>query len=270
MPLIVSPLRLLNAWRRRDVSVKGAKALLGEQTDRDLLDKVAAGDREALRELYFIYHRRLARFLQRFTRRQDLVEEVINDTLYVVWCKAGEFRGDSKLSTWIMGIAYRRALKALRRPGHQLFHAVQIESEYLAAPDELSAAERVEWVALALQRLSPDQRLTLELAYGQGHSCEEIAEIMGCAVNTVKTRMFYARNKLRTLLPQLAGTASPSEFSPTATQAHAPESPSGFLAEGQSNPLRHLAANKACRTTRRFGRVDAGGFGDGGPAKDEA
>jgi RNA polymerase sigma-70 factor, ECF subfamily len=182
-------------------------ALPREQNDRDLLDNVAAGDREALRELYMIYHRRLTGFLLRFTRRRDLVEEVINDTLYVVWCKAGEFRGDSRLSTWIMGIAYRCALKALRSRGHQLLHSVPIENECLPAPDELDAAETGEWVALAMQQLPGDQRLTLELAYGQGYSCEEIAQIMDCPVNTVKIRMFHARGKLRTLLPRLAGTA---------------------------------------------------------------
>jgi len=187
-------------------------AALRNQTDLALLDRIGAGDREALRELYLFYHRRLASFLQKFTRRQDLVEEVINDTLYVVWCKAGEFRGDSQPSTWIMGIAYRRALKTLRRRGHQLFHALPIENEYLTAPDELGAAERGEWVARAMQQLSADQRLTLELAYGQGHSCEEIAEIMCCPANTVKTRMFHARAKMRTLLPQLAGTAESGDL----------------------------------------------------------
>jgi RNA polymerase sigma-70 factor (ECF subfamily) len=194
------------------VSGNGVNDLLREQSDRDLLARVAAGDREALRELYLYYHRRLANFLLRFTRRHDLVEEVINDTLYVVWCKAGEFRGDSRLSTWILGIAYRRALKTLRRRGHQLFHAERIEEAYLAAPDEVAAAETSEWVALAMQQLSADQRLTLELAYGLGHSCEEIAEIMDCPVNTVKTRMFHARAKMRTLLPQLAGTAAPDNL----------------------------------------------------------
>jgi RNA polymerase sigma-70 factor, ECF subfamily len=189
------------------VSGNSVNALLSGQNDRDLLNKVVEGDREALRELYLIYERPLTGFLLRFTRRWDLVEEVINDTLYVVWCKAGEFRGDSRLSTWIMGIAYRCALKSLRRRGHQLFTAVQIENESLPAPDELDAAETGEWVALAMQQLPTDQRLTLELAYGQGYSCEEIAEIMGCPVNTVKTRMFHARGKLRTLLPRLAGTA---------------------------------------------------------------
>jgi len=188
------------------VSCDSLNTVLRGQNDLDLLNKVVEGDREALRELYLIYQRPLTGFLLRFTRRWDLVEEVINDTLYVVWCKAGEFRGDSRLSTWIMGIAYRCALKTLRRRGHQLFAAVPIENENLPGPDELDAAETGEWVALAMQQLPTDQRLTLELAYGQGYSCEEIAEIMGCPVNTVKTRMFHARGKLRMLLPRLAGT----------------------------------------------------------------
>ena len=59
-------------------------AQISGEVDRDVLDRVAAGDREALRELYLIFHRRLARFLTRFTRRHDLIEEVINDTLWVV------------------------------------------------------------------------------------------------------------------------------------------------------------------------------------------
>jgi RNA polymerase sigma-70 factor (ECF subfamily) len=186
-------------------------AQISAEVDRDVLDRVAAGDREALRELYLIYHRRLARFLTRFTRRHDLIEEVINDTLWVVWRKAGEFRGDSRLSTWIMGIAYRCALRTLRSRGKRLLNAVPIENEFLPAPDELDAAETGEWVALAMQQLPTDQQVTLELAYGQGHSCEEIAQIMDCPVNTVKSRMFQARNKLRTILPRLAGTACTSE-----------------------------------------------------------
>ena len=83
----------------------------------ELLRQVAGGDRTAFKELYLIYHRRLARFLMRMTSRHDLIEEVINDTLWTVWLKAGDFRGDSLVSTWIVGITYRRALKALRRHG---------------------------------------------------------------------------------------------------------------------------------------------------------
>lgn len=177
-----------------------------EDTDRHLLDLVATGDREAFRQLYIVYHRRLTRFLMRLTRRYELAEEVINDTLWVVWRKASGFRGDSRVSTWIMGIAYRRALKTLRARGHQLFDAVPLDNEPLVAPDQLGEAELSEWILLGLQQLPTDQRLALEFAYGYGHSCEEIAAIMNCPINTVKTRLFHARAKLRALLPQLAGT----------------------------------------------------------------
>ena len=53
-----------------------------------------------------------------------------------------------------------------------------------------------------------EQRLAVELCYELGYSCEEIAAIMNCPVNTVKTRLFHARAKLQKLLPQLAGTAT--------------------------------------------------------------
>ena len=72
------------------------------------------GDRKAFEELYYLYHRRMARFLTRLTRRYDLAEEIINDTFWVVWRKAEDFRGDSQPSTWIFGIAYRKARNAFR------------------------------------------------------------------------------------------------------------------------------------------------------------
>jgi len=181
---------------------------LREDVDRRLLDRVMARDREAFRELYIVYHRRLARFLVRLTRRYELAEEIINDTMWVVWRKAGEFRGDSRVSTWIMGIAYRRALKTLRSRGNQSIETVPIENEPLIAPDELGDAELGEWILLAMEQLPTDQRLALEFAYGYGHSCEEIALIMDCPVNTVKTRLFHGREKLRAILPRLAGKES--------------------------------------------------------------
>src|SRR5579863_6461621 len=83
--------------------------------DNNLLLGVAAGDRQALEELYLSYHRRLARFLSRFTPRYENVEEIINDTFMAVWQSAKDFRNASQVSTWIIGIAYRIALKSFRR-----------------------------------------------------------------------------------------------------------------------------------------------------------
>jgi RNA polymerase sigma-70 factor (ECF subfamily) len=171
--------------------------------ERALLARVAAQDRAAFKELYMLYHRRIARFLTRLTARYDLAEEIINDTFWVVWQRAGDFRGASQVSTWIMGIAYRRGLKTLQRlnPGPS---ADESEIESLSE-EPWKDAEVREWLAAGLARLPLEQRMVLELAYNLGHSCEEIALIMECPVNTVKTRMFHGRRKLRTLLVTLAG-----------------------------------------------------------------
>ncbi len=174
-----------------------------EVHERQLLQRIAAGDRAALEELYLAYHRRLARFLVRLTYRHELAEEIINDTLWIVWQRSGEFRGASRVSTWIVGIAYRRALQTLRhvsvRPG------VAAIDEPADPADPADEVERRDLLDRALATLPPEQRLVLELTYVLGHSCEEIATITDCPVNTVKTRMFHARRKLRELLPGLSG-----------------------------------------------------------------
>jgi RNA polymerase sigma-70 factor (ECF subfamily) len=175
--------------------------------DVDLLGAVARGETQALDALYLGYHRRLARFLSRIAPRYDTVEEIINDTFMVVWQHAKEFRGASRVSTWIIGIAYRIALKSLR--GNDGLQRAQSSNDLPEGSiDPTAAAELSDWIAHALARLPLEQRLTLELAYHMGHSIEEIAEITGCPSGTVKARMFHAREKLRHSLPALGGIAA--------------------------------------------------------------
>ena len=169
-----------------------------------LIARIAEGDRKAFEELYHLYHRRMARFLTRLTRRYDLAEEVINDTFWVVWRKAHTFRGDSQPSTWILGIAYRKARNAFRATARLAEQNLQPELMPLTNEEPTGTEELRDWLARALAELPVEQRLAVELCYELGHSCEEIATIMGCPVNTVKTRLFHARAKLQRLLPQLA------------------------------------------------------------------
>lgn len=183
-----------------------ANASVSNQRERELLHLVAQGDRAAFRELYLAYHRRLARFLMRMTCQHDVIEEVINDTLWTVWRKAADFRGESQVSTWIVGIAYRRALKALRAA-----HSMRMmHMEHAPLADDVQAVdENRQWLDQGLAELPFEQRVVLELSYLLGHSCEEVAAIMQCPVNTVKTRMFHARAKMRRSLPRLAGVHKP-------------------------------------------------------------
>jgi RNA polymerase sigma-70 factor (ECF subfamily) len=144
----------------------------------------------------------------RLTRDRQLAEEVINDTMLVVWQHARDFRGDSRVSTWILGIGYRRALKSLERRRNSSAQDVIVSTITLPTGSLLDAlshgAETHDWVDTALTHLSPEHRLVLELAYFLGLSCEEIAEVAECPVGTVKTRMFYGRERLRQVLVSLA------------------------------------------------------------------
>jgi RNA polymerase sigma-70 factor, ECF subfamily len=169
-----------------------------------LLRQVAAGDRPAFESLYSEYFGRLSRFLGRLTTRREVIEEAVNDTFWIVWQKAGKFRGSSLVSTWIIGIAYRCGLKALRR--NAVATGAPLAAAEVPGHEPALAEEREDWVSQGLAHLPIEQRSTLELAYYLGHSCQEIAQIMDCSVGTVKARMFHARVKLRNLLPTLAGS----------------------------------------------------------------
>lgn len=196
--------RTHNEQGPRLAAVAKPAGLSNNEAELELIRRVSLRDRIALRELYVLYHRRLSRFLMRLTQRQDLAEEVINDTLLVVWNTAERFRGDSRVSTWIVGIAYRRALKSIRR--RRSFETLELEAnDTLVGSEGMQACELQQWIEGALDELPIEQRLCLELAYVLGHSCEEIAIITSCPVNTVKTRLFHARRKLCVLLPRLAG-----------------------------------------------------------------
>jgi RNA polymerase sigma-70 factor (ECF subfamily) len=179
-----------------------------DATDRMLLQRMAAGDRNALAVLYRGYHGRLCRFLSRLTRRADVIEEVINDCLWIAWQKAGDFRGDSRVSTWIMGIAYRCGLKALRQHGDEPVKDDDLPEDRMQADDPEEDRELRDWLGKGLDRLSADQRVVIELVYGVGHTLDDVAAIMQCPVGTVKARLFHARVKLRNVLPDLAGEPS--------------------------------------------------------------
>ncbi len=178
----------------------------GEQIELQLLAGIREQRRGDFESLYRIYHPRLLRFLAQLMRQGEAVEEVLNDTLMVVWQNASAFDGRSKLSTWIFGIAYRKAMKSLSRQDLPLEGT---EADEPADPGpgpekQLSLAQLRQRLQEALGDLSFDHRAVVELGYFQEMAYAEIAQVVGCAPETVKTRMFYARRRLRTLLADLA------------------------------------------------------------------
>ncbi|HZE90192.1 MAG TPA: sigma-70 family RNA polymerase sigma factor [Rhizobacter sp.] len=173
-----------------------------EPAERRLIGRIAARDLHAFEQLYRAYRARLTRFLDRMTRHSGLIEEVLNDTMLVVWNRAERFDGSSKVSTWIFAIAYRKALKALQRQDEAVEEETPDERSASGAGPEQQAQDRQVKAQLvrALDALSVDHRTVVELTYFHGMGYREIAQIVDCPVDTVKTRMFHARRRLRGLL----------------------------------------------------------------------
>jgi RNA polymerase sigma factor (sigma-70 family) len=169
-----------------------------------LVGQVARGDTAAFETLFRRYYPRLTRFLERNMRRPQLIDEILNDTMLVVWRKAGTFNRRSKVSTWIIGIAWRKRLKALGRTDD----AVAFDPDEVATPAEsgpegqLLRQELRTRLNHALCSLSAEHRAVIELTYYEGLTYREIAAITDCPIDTVKTRMFHARRRLKALLAE--------------------------------------------------------------------
>jgi RNA polymerase sigma-70 factor (ECF subfamily) len=179
------------------------------QDEVALVSRVAGGDVRAFDDLFRCYVPRLVRFLGRTTRVPHLIDEIVNDTMLIVWRKAGTFNGCSRVSTWILGIASRRRLKALGR----IERASGDEVADFATPAEAGPEEQhlrqdlLTRCSAAIDALPPEQREVVVLTYVEGLSYAEIARIAGCPVNTVKTRMFHARRRLKALLSERRSAA---------------------------------------------------------------
>lgn len=185
-----------------------------------LLKLIAAKDRKAFEEFYYLYAEGFGRFLMKMLKQQDWVDEAVNDVMLTVWQSADRYDPErGRLSTWLFGIAHNKGLKTLERARR---HREVSLDDYLGTIDsedeETSSAfdvtspsaygpERVvmgwelgDAMLWAFSKLSADHLAVIELCFGEDCSYQEIAEIVGCPINTVKTRLFHARKHLAELL----------------------------------------------------------------------
>lgn len=171
------------------------------QDDARLIERIARGDLRAFETLYRAYHPRLTRFLNNMLRRPQLVEEALNDTMMVVWKRPDKFNGTSKVSTWIFAVAYRTALKARSRVQDPVSDSEAPEPVDEGTPEQDLGQRQVSAILVkAMDKLSPEHRAVLDLTYFHDIGYREIAEILGCPVGTVKTRMHHARKHLKARL----------------------------------------------------------------------
>jgi len=181
-----------------------------------LLERIAKQDQAAFQELYKAFSRKVFAYVLNQLKDQAKAEEVLVDTMYEVWRNPTRFRGESAFSTWLIGIARNKALLVYRSRRPDEDHA-DLDDIADIIPDEgpdgyarLAEQQRREGVQLCMGKLTEEHRECLHLVFYEGMSLAEVAAVQRCPENTVKTRLFHARQKIKNclrLLLERAGSA---------------------------------------------------------------
>ena len=186
------------------VAALRAQAAAPETASDDMLiRRIAQGDQLAMRMLFGRHRVPLYRWFLRLAGDEALAEDLLSDVFLDVWRQAATFESRSSVSTWLLAIARHKALSARRRrPDAELDEKIVSTVADPADDPEvvLQKKTRADLLRRCLARLSPEHGEVIDLVYFHGKSVKEVAEIVGIAEATVKTRMFYARRNLAELV----------------------------------------------------------------------
>ena len=165
---------------------------------------MARGDQVAFLALYERYSSRVFTLLMRMTGNRMLAEEILQEAFLRLWSRADRYAPErGSVLIWILAIARHAALERLRFESHRPVLSDGNEPtpllENLPAPDSTSEEARWHSLHLAVQSLPEEQRNVIELAYYQGMSQSEIAEVLDLPLGTVKTRLRSGMTRLRQL-----------------------------------------------------------------------
>lgn len=179
-----------------------------DDADPALLAEIVAGSQVAFERLYRLYETRVFQYISTLVCNSALAEEIVGDTMMAVWRGAGTFSGSSRVSTWIFGIARHKALDALRRTGRtqrevDLDGAANLATSDDSPFDQVQRGQTESLTKQALATLSPDHQEILRLVFYEELPYEEIATLLSIPTNTVKTRVFYAKQQLKRHLEKL-------------------------------------------------------------------
>jgi RNA polymerase sigma factor (sigma-70 family) len=178
-------------------------------SDEDLMRRFASGEAIAFEVLYERYELRVFHYLLRNLRERALAEDALQDVWFAVARDAGRFEPVSRFSAWLFRIAHNRMIDAMRAARREVSLEVVGEEAALQgaalgpAPDPHTVAvadEKLGAVLAALAQLPAEQCQAFLLQQEGGLTVEEIATVADCPIQTAKSRLRYAREKLRELL----------------------------------------------------------------------
>lgn len=167
----------------------------------ELLRRVGQGCQASFETLYRMLSSRVYAFVHRSLDNPEVAKEIMIDTMCEVWTSAARFRGDAKVSTWVLGIARNKLLMTLRSRREQAHedideHAETIEDEGPGVFDLVARREMAALLAECLEGLSPAHRECLHLLHYEDLSVAEIASLVKIPEGTVKSRLSHARAHL--------------------------------------------------------------------------
>jgi len=172
-----------------------------------VMDAFRRRDPEAVRALYREYGRLVYAVAYRVLGRRDLAEDAVQQTFVNAWQAADRFDVTRDPASWLATIARRSAIdiyrREQRRPASDLADVATDDPAVVSLPPDLGAVEAVWQVRRAIDELAPDEAAVVRLQHLDGMTHMEIADELGIALGTVKSRSHRAHRRLATLLGHL-------------------------------------------------------------------
>ncbi len=180
-------------------------AVATSDTDADLIERVAGGDRDAFAELYRRFARPVLGMAMRQLGDNGRAEDAAQETFAAVWRSARSFRSDRGTgSAWLYAVARHAIIDRARQRREPVAEVVPDEPSAEAGPQDEAELSWLAWrVHAALEQLPERERVVLELAYWSGLSQSEIASYLDVPLGTVKTRTRTGLARLAPLLEEV-------------------------------------------------------------------
>jgi len=170
--------------------------------DLELLRKISCGDKEAFGELYDLTHKKVYFYLYRLLRKRQAAEDILIETYTEVWKGAKNFKGKARATTWIIAIARNLGMNELRKfKNHNNIDQFPNLSD--GHTQDMEQFDRQRFLKEAMLSLSIKHREILDLVFFHEMTYPEVSEILRVPVNTVKTRVYYAKEALKEILGRM-------------------------------------------------------------------
>jgi RNA polymerase sigma-70 factor, ECF subfamily len=179
--------------------------------DAGLIHRLQSRDPKAMSDLYDRYGRLVYSLIYRIVRNPSLAEDLVQETFLRIWNRVGSFDAEKgAIGAWVLTVARNRAIDHVRSMDGRMQAGViemdRLENTSLFASMDMDALslDRMRRLKSAFEKLTPNQRQVIDLAYYEGLSQTEMAERLNQPLGTVKT---WTRSALKILRDELAGVA---------------------------------------------------------------